>query len=161
MTFEPKYRILLESNSVKRWYENVSAGSKITADVYLRTLGLFCELNNTEPEKIIKLAKDDPREFKNKFMDFVRSLEKQGKAGSYIVRFKKTLKSWLKFNDIDIKFNIKIKGEYETPKIANERVPSKEELARILRKASSRGRVAIALMAFSGLRPESLGNYDG
>jgi len=27
--------------------------------------------------------------------------------------------------------------------------------------ASSRGRVAIALMAFSGLRPESLGNYDG
>jgi hypothetical protein len=37
MTFEPKYRILLESNSVKRWYENVSAGSKITADVYIRT----------------------------------------------------------------------------------------------------------------------------
>ncbi|MGC9001017.1 MAG: hypothetical protein ACP5J2_08560, partial [Caldisericum sp.] len=63
-----------ESNSVKRWYENVSAGSKITADVYLRTLGLFCELNNTEPDEIVKLAKDDPREFKNKFMDFVRSI---------------------------------------------------------------------------------------
>jgi integrase len=88
-------------------------------------------------------------------------LEKQGKAGSYIVRFKKTLKSWLKFNDIDLKLDVKIKGEYETPRIANERVPSKEELSRIIRKASSRGRVAIALMAFSGLRPESLGNYDG
>ncbi|EQB64328.1 MAG: integrase/recombinase, partial [Thermoplasmatales archaeon I-plasma] len=37
----------------------------------------------------------------------------------------------------------------------------KEELARILRKATSRGRVAIAIMAFSGLRPESLGDYEG
>jgi hypothetical protein len=27
--------------------------------------------------------------------------------------------------------------------------------------ASLRGRVSIALMAFSGLRPQSLGNYDG
>jgi len=27
--------------------------------------------------------------------------------------------------------------------------------------ASLRGRVSIALMASSGLRPESLGNYDG
>ncbi|MGC8663924.1 MAG: site-specific integrase, partial [Thermoplasmata archaeon] len=161
MTFEPKYRILLENNSVRRWYENVSAGSKITADVYLRTLGLFCELNNTDPGKIVNDAKENPRKFKENFMDFVRSLEKQGKAGSYIVRFKKTLKSWLNFNDIEIKFDVKIKGEYETPKIANERVPSKEELSRIIRKASSRVRVAIALMAFSGLRPESLGNYDG
>jgi integrase len=161
MTFEPKYRILLENNSVRRWYENAGAGSKITADVYLRTLGLFCELNNTDPQKIVNMAKESPRKFKEDFMDFVRSLEKQGKAGSYIVRFKKTLKSWLKFNDIDLKLDVKIKGEYESPRIANERVPSKEELAIIIRKASTRGRVAIALMAFSGLRPESLGNYDG
>ena len=34
-------------------------------------------------------------------------------------------------------------------------------MARILRKATSRGRVIIALMAFSGLTPESLGNYEG
>ena len=93
----------------------VNGDSKITADVYLRTLGLFCELNNTDSEKIVKHAKDDTREFKNKFLDFVRSLKKQGKAGSYIVRFKKTLKSWLKFNDIDLKLDVKIKVEYETP----------------------------------------------
>ncbi|WP_287954474.1 hypothetical protein [Acidiplasma sp.] len=34
-------------------------------------------------------------------------------------------------------------------------------MAKILRKGTSRGRVIIALMAFSGLRPESLGNYEG
>ena len=83
-------------------------------------------------------ASRDPKKFKNDFIDFVRLLENQGKAGSYIVRFKKTLRSWLKFNDIDLKIDVKIKGENESPKIANERVPSKEELSRILRKASTR-----------------------
>ena len=40
-------------------------------------------------------------------------------------------------------------------------MPNKEELGRLLRKASSRGRVSISLMAYAGLRPESLGNYQG
>ncbi|MEM3656652.1 MAG: hypothetical protein QXP58_09090 [Thermoprotei archaeon] len=69
--------------------------------------------------------------------------------------------SWLKFNDIRLQLTVNISGENETPTIVNERVPSKEELARILRKVTSRARVAIAIMAFSGLRPESLGNYEG
>ena len=60
-----------------------------------------------------------------------------------------------------MQLTVNISGENETPTIANERVPSKEELARIMRKATSRGRVAIAIMAFSGLRPESLGDYEG
>ncbi len=161
MGFEPKYRKLLENEDLKRWYENLKAGSTITADISLRTLGLYCELNNTTPEKVIEFAKNNPRDFKNGFMDFVRSLEKQGKAGSYIGRFKKVLRSWLKFNDIDLKIDVKIKGENESPTITNERVPSREELAVILRKASLRGRVEIALIAFSGIRPESLGNYNG
>ncbi len=161
MTFQPKHKDLLENEDVKRWYENIKAGSNITADVYLRTLGLYCELNNIDPEEIIDLAKNNPKEFKNKFMDFLRSLENQGKAGSYIARFKRVIRSWLKFNDVDRKIDVKIKGENESPRIANERVPNKEELAKIIRKASLRGRVGIALIAFSGLRPESLGNYDG
>ncbi|MFN4337240.1 MAG: hypothetical protein ACK4FV_06660 [Candidatus Nitrosocaldus sp.] len=45
--------------------------------------------------------------------------------------------------------------------MVGERVPSKDELTRILRMATPRARVAIALMAYSGLRPESIGNYDG
>ncbi len=91
----------------------------------------------------------------------MRNLEKEGKACYYIVRFKKVLLSWLKFNDISLQLTVNIKGENENPTIVNERVPSNDELARILRKGTSRARVAISLMAFSGLRPESLGNYDG
>jgi hypothetical protein len=43
----------------------------------------------------------------------------------------------------------------------DERVPTKEELSRILRMGTLRSRVSISLMAFSGLRPEVLGNYEG
>ncbi|WP_291492267.1 hypothetical protein [Desulfurella sp.] len=46
-------------------------------------------MNNTDPGKIVNDVKENSRKFKENFMDFVRSLEKQGKAGSYIVRFKK------------------------------------------------------------------------
>ena len=88
-------------------------------------------------------------------------MEKKGKAGSYIIRFKKVVFSWLSYNSLDVKLKVNIKGKSETPTIANERVPSKEELAKILRMGSRRCRVSIALMALSGLRPESLGNFVG
>jgi len=159
MTKTAKYGKLLLDDTVRRWHENLYAKSMITAEVYLRTLGLYCELNLTDPQEIVKNGKT--KEFKESFGDFVRKFEREGKAGSYIVRYKKVLKSWLKFNDIQVAFNVNIKDELQSPTIENERVPTKDELSRILGKATKRGRVSIGLMAFSGLRPESLGNHDG
>jgi integrase len=158
---QPKYRELLLDEDVRRWFENLRAKSVLTATVALRNLGHYCELTETTPDKILKNARANEKDFRYEFTDFVRKMEKEGKAGSYIARFKKVILSWLKFNDIRLQLTVNISGENETPTIVNERVPSKEELARILRKATSRGRVAIAIMAFSGLRPESLGDYEG
>ena len=161
MTMQSKYRKLLLDEDVRRWFENLRAKSVLTATVALRNLGHYCELTQTTPKGILTKARSNEKDFRYEFTDFVRKLEKEGKAGSYIARFKKVILSWLKFNDIRLQLTVNISGENETPTIANERVPSKEELARILRKATSRGRVAIAIMAFSGLRPESLGDYEG
>jgi len=158
---QPKYRELLLNDDVRRWFENLKAKSVLTATVALRNLGHYCELTDTTPKEILNKARVNEKDFRYEFTDFVRKLEKEGKAGSYIARFKKVILSWLKFNDIRLQLTVNISGENETPTIVNERVPSKEELARILRKATSRGRVAIAIMAFSGLRPESLGDYEG
>jgi integrase len=158
---QPKYQELLLDDDVRRWFENLNAKSVLTATVALRNLGHYCELTETTPDEILKKARANEKDFRYEFTDFVRKLEKEGKAGSYIARFKKVILSWLKFNDIRLQLTVNISGENETPTIVNERVPSKEELARILRKATSRGRVAIAIMAFSGLRPESLGDYEG
>ncbi|MDG7024739.1 MAG: site-specific integrase, partial [Nitrososphaerota archaeon] len=159
MPNKAKYDHLLTDGDVKRWHENLAASSPITAEVYLRTLGLYCDLGGTTPKQILK---DGPsKRFRDGFTDFVRQMEKKGKAGSYIMRFKKVILSWLSYNNIDAKLKVNVKGASETPTIASERVPSKDELSRILRMASPRGRVSIAMMAFSGLRPESLGDFHG
>ena len=161
MTIQPKYQELLRDEDLRRWFENLRAKSVLTATVALRNLGHYCELTETTPKEILRKAKSNEKNFRYEFTDFVRKMEKEDKAGSYIARFKKVILSWLKFNDIRLQLTVNISGENETPTIANERIPSREELARILRKATSRGRVAIAIMAFSGLRPESLGDYEG
>ncbi|PMP82654.1 MAG: site-specific integrase, partial [Caldisericum exile] len=132
----------------------------ITADNYLRTLGRYCKLTKNTPESILKKAKSG--ELKHEFIEFVNDLQNQGKNGSYLVLFKKTLNSWLSFNNIDQKLQgIKIRGANLTPTIQDERPPTKEELDKILRNASLRGRAIIGILAFSGIRPESLGNYKG
>jgi site-specific recombinase XerD len=161
MTMQPKYQNLLLDEDVRRWFENLKAKSILTATVSLRNLGHYCELTQTDPKKILKKASEREKDFRYEFTDFVRKMEKDGKAGSYIARFRKVILSWLKFNGIRLQLTVNISGESETPTIVNERVPAKEELARMLRKATSRGRVAVAMMAFSGLRPESLGDYEG
>lgn len=154
-----KYQHLLKDDDVRRWFENLRAKSDLTATVYLRGLGLFCDLKRVTPKEMLKAA--GTKAFRDGFTDFVRRLEKEGKAGSYIARFKKVVHSWLAYNGVNVRLKVNIAGEYDTPTIAEERVPNKEELDKIVRMATPRGRVSIALMAFSGLRPESLGNYAG
>jgi hypothetical protein len=154
-----KYGSLLDDKDLRRWHDNLAANSVITAEVYLRTLGLYCDLVKTTPKQVLKDA--PTKKFRDGFTDFVREMERKGKAGSYIIRFKKVVLSWLTYNNLDVKLKVNIRGKSETPTIANERVPGKEELGKILRMASRRGRVSAALMALSGLRPESLGNFVG
>ena len=154
-----KYAHLLEDQDVRRWYENLEAKSVITATVYLRTLGLYCALEKTTPKEILTQA--PTKKYRDGFTDFIRSMEKEEKAGSYIERFKKVILSWTSYNNLDVKLKVNIKGSSDTPTIADERVPNKDELSRILRMASPRGRLSISMIAFSGLRPESLGDYLG
>lgn len=159
MTFQGKYQYLLEDPKIRRWNDNTKANSVLTAEVWLRTLGYYCELQRTTPEKLLEDM--EKKNFRDTFSDFVRQLEKEGKAGTYIRRFKVVLKSFADFNGKNVNLNINIRNAQINPTTENEKVPTKEELAKILRMATSRGRVAISLMAYSGLRPESLGNYEG
>ena len=159
MTFESKYKELLENEEIKRWFENLKAKSYLTATVYLRGLGYYCELTGATPDTIIQDAKSG--KLRNDFMDFVRKMESEGKAGSYIVRYKKVLRSWLGFNGLDFKLNVNIAYENRSPRVEGERIPEKSELARILRKGEGRAKLEISLLAFSGLRPETLGNAEG
>ena len=145
-----KYAYLLDDVDVRRWHDNLAAGAQITADISLRCLGRYCVLqNNITPKQILKQAANN--ELRNVFLDFIRKQEEKGNAGSYLVHYKKTLKSWISHNGIkaDCLDDVKIKAIEATPTLDNETVPSKEELSKILRKSSDRGRVAAALMAIA------------
>ncbi len=103
-----KYVHLLEDGDVRRWFENLAAKSIVTATVYLRTLGFYCELNRTDPKSILKVART--KAFRDDFTDFVRRMEREGKAGSYLSRFKKVLNSWLSYNGLNVKLKVNIRA---------------------------------------------------
>ncbi|MCW6159097.1 MAG: hypothetical protein LVQ63_06435 [Thermoplasmatales archaeon] len=54
MTKVAKYGYLLEDKNVKSWHDNLYVRSPITAEVYFRTMGPYCELNYTSPSQIIE-----------------------------------------------------------------------------------------------------------
>ena len=91
----------------------------------------------------------------------VGKLENENKSPGYIIGLVKAIKSWLRYNDVTLSRRIKVRNSTATPTIENEQVPSKEELARVLRTAPLRVKVAIVLIAFADLRPQTLGNDDG
>ena len=63
---------------MKRWWENNRARSPLSADVLLRNLGLYCEINATTPDKILNDVRDGS--LKAQFSDFVRKMEREGRV---------------------------------------------------------------------------------
>ena len=153
-----KYDVLLNDENIKRWYHNVCRGSDITGSIYLRRLGNFCEKHKITPQELIKL---DQRKIYDLLLDMVTEMEKEGHAGGYIASVLKAIKSWLAFNDIDIRRKIRISGIKATPTLKDERVPTQLELRKIFLAGDLKTKVACTLVAHSGLRIEVLGNYKG
>jgi len=156
-----KYSPLLRDPLVGRWFRNLARGNPLTAEVALRRLSRLCELLDTTPKGMVDQAENDLRGFQDSLEDMVARLESGGRAPGYIADLMKTVRSWLRYNDITLTRRIKISNSTATPTIEDERVPSQEELARVLRASPPRVKVAIALIAFADLRPQTLGNYDG
>ena len=153
-----KYLRLLDDPSVDRWRRNVARGSQITADVYLRRLGHVCGTHGTSPAALVAMVPKERRDF---VADLVSEMEDAGRAGSYVLSTVRAVKSWLAFNGAPLEQPIKVRGAQATPTLDKERVPTQDELRRILLAASPRERCAAVLLAHAGLRPEALGNYRG
>ena len=152
-----KYAYLLDDQDIKRWYQNVARGSQITADVYLRRLGNFNNELKLSPKELLKM---DDKELSDLLMDFVG--EREGKRSpTYISGTLRAVKSWLNFMDKPVRRRIKVHGLNSRPTVENEKVPTQDELKRIVLAATLRDRVCVILMAHSGVRPQVLGSYMG
>ena len=153
-----KYVFLMKDVDVKRWYDNVARGSPVTADVYLRRLGAFCQRFGKTPNALASLSEGNVY---NLMLDYVSLMEKDGYAGGYIESTLKAVKSWLSHNGLIIRRKIKIKGARDTPSLKDERVPTRDELRRIFLSGDKKARAACVLVAHSGVRLKTLGNYEG
>ena len=59
---------LLEDPDLRRWYNSLCDGSKVTAENYLRTLGLFCARTRTTPARLVAM---DDRSRDNLVEDYI------------------------------------------------------------------------------------------
>jgi len=157
----PRWAHLLEDPEFRRWYENLARGSEGTAIERARVLYRFLRLHDMTPHGLVELARQDRRRVEDVLLDFVGKLHEEGKAPGYIENYLKAVRSWLNYNEIRLVRRIKIGNRNATPTIEDERVPIRDELRTILHYARERAKCSIALMAFAGLRPETLGNMRG
>ena len=74
-----RHNLLKENQDVKRWYDNLARGSRNTAKVRLRRLGLFCEQNHTTPQDLAKIGEKDSRKVEDILFDHISYMESSGK----------------------------------------------------------------------------------
>ncbi len=158
---ERRYKHLYEQEEVRRWYNNVCRGSKITADVYFRRLGHITSTKNVSAQELAEKAAKDEKWVYNFLLDLVTEMESQNYAGSYIGSNVKAIKSWLSHNGIDLKRRIKIRGIDDTPTLRDKQTLTPERSRTLYLNSPPQSRCAESLMAQSGLRPEVIGYYDG
>lgn len=156
-----RYASLLSDARVRAWWENTRRGSEGSASTYLRVFGLLLGRVGLTVDGLLDLARRNPVALRNRVASALYAMEEEGLLGSTLQIRKAVVSSFLRFNGIDVPLKIRIRGATQHPRSESERVPSRDELARAMRAADPRARVAIALMAYSGLRPEVMGDFSG
>ena len=154
-------QLIEEYPEFNRWYQNLARGSKTTAQERARIINRYLQHHGLTPRELVENAKQDRRAVENQLLDYVNHLHSLNRSPEYIANYVKAVKSWLQFNDIKLVRRINVGNTDRTPSIEDERVPDKNELRQIIGYAKPRGKTSISFMAFSGLRPQVLGDYTG
>ncbi len=153
-----KYSHLLESDPTFRaWYANVLRASHNTGSHYFLRMGRICdELCRVTPKEIGAMNKTELMTFVS---TAVSDLEEKGVSGVTIHSYVKAVKSWARFNGTKLDERINIRESENS--YLEEVVPRPEQVQSLFDHASLRVKVAVSLMAFSGLRPATIGDALG
>jgi hypothetical protein len=160
MTTRLDHGSLLSDRRVRTWYEEIALRSKLSAGTELRHVGLFCHLVQITPRGLADLGRSNPERLREILIGYAQDLQRKGRLPSYIAKTFVGIKSWLRFNRIAYDDFPRLKvvpGE----SLREERVPTQEELRRILSTYNSRGRVIALFMAHAGVRPGVLAPASG
>lgn len=154
------HRPLLSHPLVATWYDETALRSRLTAEVNLRRLGLFLHETRLTPESILIEAKRRPQHFHATVVRFAKERQGEGRLPSYVAKTFVGVKSWLRFNRVNFDQFPRLRvvpGE----SLREERVPTRDELRRILGTFTARARVVALMMAHAGVRPGVLASIDG
>jgi len=150
-------RLALERDpEVERWRTRLRKSAPSTADVWPRRLGSFCVQVRQTPAGLLAL---DLRRLVDLLDSFEEAERTKGHSGSYVAFTVKVVRSWLRYNGVDVpRGAVKVR---DADVVKEETALSRSSLRAILNAATPREKVAVALMAMSGVRPMVLGNYRG
>jgi hypothetical protein len=142
-------------------------GSVISAEINLRALDRFRRHIKMSPKEYARLPLQKMEDVAQDFVDELESAKKpSGEAmysPGYIQSLLKMIRNWAEWNRKPLRRRIKVSNPNKRPTLVDERSPTQEELKKVLYADTTplRTRVCIALVAFSGVRLEVLGDYLG
>jgi len=163
MAVRVDHRPLLSNQRIRTWYDGTTLRSKLTAEVNLRQLGLFCHVVKLPPQAVAELARSNPERLQSILVRYAKDLQSRGRLPSYIAKTFVGVRSWLSYNGTEFERFPKLRV-VQGESIREERVPTQEELRRMLAVYTARGRVAALFMAHTGVRPgvlAAIGGGDG
>ena len=155
-----RHRSLLENPKVRSWYDARCLRSRLSADAYVRKLGFLLERLGTDAEAVVTLARENPDELRDRLVRYASEQKRAGRLDTYVLKSFDGLRSYLEHRRVRFEDFPKL-SPIRGASLRSERVPTPEELGRVLEKLSLRGRVIALLMAHSGLRPGVVGSYGG
>jgi len=154
-----RHRGLLSDPKVRSWWEARSLRSRLSADQYLRQFGFLLERLELDPTRVVSLARSDPDRLRDLLVRDAAKLKRAGRLDSYISKFHEGLRSYFRFHRVPFE-GFPSLSPIKGASLVRERVPTPEELNRVLDRLSLRSRVCALFMAHSGLRPGVLGSYQ-
>ena len=152
------HQILLKNPLIRTWFDETKLRSIRTADVNLRQLGLCLHELKLDPAALLDEARSDPVRLRKRFVAYASDLLKRGRLTSYIAKTFVGVSSFLRHHEVEFHGFPRL-AVVRGVSIENERVPTQDELGRLLRALPLRGQVSALLMAHSGLRPGAFSVY--
>ena len=162
-----KYKVYMETDpDFKRWVSRLKRKSAVTSSEYGRKCLYGCEvIFHTTPAGLVDITSKNRRAVEDRIDDWITEMENK-KSGGTVHNIVKPLQAWLKFREVPLQRSFEI-DRSETRTLNGDdgtdrgRAPTPDELKQIINAATPRARVIIAGVAYSGLRPECFGSYDG
>src|ERR1051326_7479825 len=151
-------QLFAEYPDLKTWYDNQFNSSPAMAEDRLRRIGYVCRVYHTSRAKLAKLSSKAGHGL---IVNIITDLHKQSKSSEYMKGYVKALKSWLLYNQIKIEQKISIPIGKKTTKVQQEQSPTPDQLSKLLDHAELKAKLECALVAFSGIRIEVMGDFLG